>query len=221
MRYGNLVPAARRHYGSWSRAVIDAGFDPQRMRRSPTWSRERIIEAILTRTLRNESLERRSVQDRNLVDAATRMFGSWRAAVAVANMGSMPDAASRQEGGSASATTPNPEQHRYHRKWTDEQILASIVLRHRNNLSMRAVATYKSDPTLYRAALRRYGRWLVALHAAGLNPFLLREAPAVLIQGTRNEAAADEAARLLQTEKRQLHGIPRSAGCTSQSRPCG
>jgi hypothetical protein len=96
-RYGHLVQAARRHYGSWSKAVMLAGVDPQQLRRTPPWTKERVIEGILLRTIRNESLERRVVEPRAMVDAGTRLFGSWRAALVAAgvNAGEPPETASR------------------------------------------------------------------------------------------------------------------------------
>ena len=46
-RYGSMLPAARRLFGSWSKAVLAAGVDPTKLRRVVPWTRERVIEAIL------------------------------------------------------------------------------------------------------------------------------------------------------------------------------
>lgn len=86
IRHGYLVRAAHRHFGSWDAAVAVAGVDPARLNRSPTWTRERIIEGILERALDNAPLGSRSVQPRSLSEAALRVFGSWRAALEAAGV---------------------------------------------------------------------------------------------------------------------------------------
>jgi hypothetical protein len=85
-RYGNLAAAARRIFGSWSRAVIAAGVDPEKLRAIPSWTRERVIEEILIRALKNEPLRARSVQPKSLADAGVRLFGNWSSALAAAGI---------------------------------------------------------------------------------------------------------------------------------------
>ncbi len=85
-RHGYLVAAARRSFGSWAVAVVAAGVDPQRLRPPRLWTRERLVEAILTRALRGEPLGRRGVQPRSLAEAAAREFGSWAAALRAAGL---------------------------------------------------------------------------------------------------------------------------------------
>ena len=55
-RYGYLVPAARRCFGSWANALIAAGVKPERLQRAPAWTKERVLESILMRALNNEPL---------------------------------------------------------------------------------------------------------------------------------------------------------------------
>jgi hypothetical protein len=81
LRHGDLVSAARRIFGSWPKAVIAAGVDPAKLSRVVPWTRERVIEAILTRALRNEPLRTRTVKPRSLVVAGQRIFGCWGAAL--------------------------------------------------------------------------------------------------------------------------------------------
>src|SRR5580692_5814910 len=50
-RYGSMRSAARRLFGSWSKAILAAGIDPTRFRRVVPWNRELVIEGILTRAL--------------------------------------------------------------------------------------------------------------------------------------------------------------------------
>lgn len=85
-RYHALVVAARRHFGSWPRAVLAAGVDPEKLQRDGRWTKARIIEAILTRTLEDKRLNSHSVRPRSLVDAGARVFGSWRSALIAAGI---------------------------------------------------------------------------------------------------------------------------------------
>ncbi|MGD0094586.1 MAG: hypothetical protein ABSE73_32145 [Planctomycetota bacterium] len=85
-RYGSMLSAARRLFGSWSKAVLAAGVDPARLQRVVPWTRERVIEAILTRALRNEPLAAQVTHPRSLVEAGRRFFGSWAAAVEAAGL---------------------------------------------------------------------------------------------------------------------------------------
>lgn len=50
------------------------------------WSRERIIESILTRTLNNEVLDPRTMQSKSLAAAGERLFGTWGAALVAAGL---------------------------------------------------------------------------------------------------------------------------------------
>ena len=51
-RFGSMVSAARRLFGSWSKAIPASGVDPAKLRRVVPWTRERVLETLLTRTLR-------------------------------------------------------------------------------------------------------------------------------------------------------------------------
>lgn len=181
-RYGHFIHAARRHFGSWAKAVMAAGIDPQRMRRSPSWSKERVIEGILTRALRNEPLERRFVQPRAFVEAGTRLFGSWKAALTVAGVAQPTTKPMEQRHTLLSATgilrtsvgsktdESGSPHHRPHTQWTERQILDAVMDRNRNNQLLYATAVYTENRVLYRAATRRFGNWKNTLIAAGLDP---------------------------------------------------
>jgi hypothetical protein len=80
-RYSYLMDAARRHFGSWTKAIVAAGVDPEKLRRVKPWTKERIIEAILTRALHSEPLGSTTVRPRSLAEAGARVFGSWKAAM--------------------------------------------------------------------------------------------------------------------------------------------
>lgn len=79
---------AKKHFGSWTKAVEAAGFSVSRRSAKRTWSREMIIS-----DLRRLHAECRSVSstifvklDAPLVSAAQRYFGSWRAALDAAGL---------------------------------------------------------------------------------------------------------------------------------------
>jgi hypothetical protein len=173
-RYSHLVQAARRHFGSWSKAVIAAGVDPAKLRRVAPWTKERIIEAILTRALNNEPLGSQSTRPRSLAEAGSRVFGSWTSALAAAGVDPKRYTC-RQPGSGVGMTSRTPghtaqNTHRPGPRWSNEGVLEAILARLREQKRMNSTAVCKDDNSLYRAAKRRYGGWHNALLAAGLNP---------------------------------------------------
>ncbi len=173
-RYHNLVSAARRHFGSWSKAVVAAGVDPAKLQRVVPWSRERVIEAILTRTLRSEPLVARLIEPRSLVDAGQRFFGSWRAAVSAAGVDPRAtELQPRRIKGPARVTARAAIPKRPRRPplvWTDERILQAIVDRVREGKRINSWAVSRDHASLYRTARRHYGTWDAAIRAAGFDP---------------------------------------------------
>jgi len=85
-RFGSVVQAARRYFGSWTKAVVAAGVNPKKLKRVQPWTKERIIEAILTRVLNSQPVYSRPASPRNLADAAAKAFGSWGAALVAAGL---------------------------------------------------------------------------------------------------------------------------------------
>ena len=77
---------ARRCFGSWTKAVIAAGINPERLQRVPAWTKERVLESILLRALNNQPMGSRTVKPRNLADAGAKYFGTWRSALAAAGV---------------------------------------------------------------------------------------------------------------------------------------
>ncbi len=172
-RYGSMLSAARRHFGSWSKAVLASGVDPAKLRRVVPWTRERIIEAILTRALRNESLAVRSTQPRSLVEAGRRVFGSWSAALEVAGLD--PHVVALRTDTTPRcirATTPTTsgERRRPAKSWTKAAIIAAIKMRLADQKPLFATAIIREDTALYRAARRHFKNWRNALLAADLCP---------------------------------------------------
>jgi len=163
-RNPTLVAAARRTYGSWSKAVIAAGCDPTRFQRVLPWTAERIVEAILIRAIKSEPLGSHATRPRSLVDAAQRVFGSWTAAKEAAGL----DPQKQMLVVSAPARTPALRQERH--PWTDAEIVEAIRARFRDRKRVNARAVREDHKALYAAARRRFGSWGNALRAAGFGP---------------------------------------------------
>ena len=85
-RFGSLVSAARRIFGSWSKAILASGVDPAKLRRVVPWTRERVLETLLTRALRNQPVSARLMEPRSIVEAGRRFFGSWSATLEAAGL---------------------------------------------------------------------------------------------------------------------------------------
>jgi hypothetical protein len=182
-RYGDLIGAARRVFGNWTKAVVAAGVDPVRLQRVPRWTRERIIEAVLTRALRNEPLKARSVENRSLVAAGQRFFGSWTATLQAAGLDPAVYTARRSPmaiGLTASVLVPGVTERdtarpgrtpiRAKRRWSKEAVVAGILARLGEQKGLNTDSVHRNDAGLYRAGIREYGNWRQALLAAGLNP---------------------------------------------------
>jgi hypothetical protein len=180
-RYGSMVSAARRLFGSWSKAVLAAGVDPTKLQRVKPWTPDRVIECILTHALRGESLAARSMQPRSIVEAGRRFFGSWRAALETAGLDPKVSvigttAPSTRASGMAPATGTETAR-RPTQCWSREAIIAAIQVRLRQQKPLHASALYRDDSALYHAARRRFGNWSNALIAAGLSPDDHRRGP--------------------------------------------
>lgn len=203
-RYHNLVSAARRHFGSWSKAVMAAGVDPTKLQRVVPWSRERVIEAILTRTLRSEPLVARLIEPRSLVDAGQRFFGSWKAAVSAAGVDPrVTELPPRRVKKAARVTVRVATPKRPRRPppvWTDERILQAIVDRVREGKRINSWAVSRDHASLYRTARRHFGTWDAAIRAAGFDPLehrrdrgvAPRAGPSDVRKSQRNDAVRPE-----------------------------
>jgi hypothetical protein len=167
-RYGSMVAAARRLFGSWTKAVVAAGVDPTKFQRVVPWTRELVLEAILKRALRNDPLTLRHTQPRSLVEAGRRFFGCWSAALAAAGLdpkscGSSPDTLSP-------IARQAPARQTRRQPWTKELVVTAIARRLAERQPMNSQSIYHQDRSLLSAAVRRFGNWSNALRAAGLDP---------------------------------------------------
>lgn len=182
--YGSLMRAARRLYGSWPAAIIAAGADPVKLRTFPPWTKDRIIEAILTRALRNEPLRSHSVRPKSLSSAGIRIFGSWRQALAAAGLDpkryAQPCPDESQETPAPSTACQQAARLRFHESRkatrglspypTGESVLHAIRSRMNERQSNSAMPVYRENLPLYRAARRFFSSWRNALAAAGFDP---------------------------------------------------
>lgn len=118
------------------------------------WSKDEIALEILRLYSTNQPLSYGEMQKNNLrlLRAATRYFGSWKAAIEYAGL--------------------DYNKIRRYQVWTRDRILEQIRQYHREgrDLSWRHVST-ELDAPLAAAAIRsnRFGSWQNALEAAGLN----------------------------------------------------
>jgi len=83
----DLIVAAAKYVGSWTRARALAGVSFKPMRRSTmeAWDAARVVAVIRERRHRDEPLAASKVP-RSLLSAAGRIFGSWRAAITAAGL---------------------------------------------------------------------------------------------------------------------------------------
>jgi hypothetical protein len=172
-RFGNLVSAARRIFGSWSKAILASGVDPAKLRRVAPWTRERVLETLLTRALRNQPVSARLMEPRSIVEAGRRFFGSWSATLEAAGLDPAvytvrprpTQASARAPSVTGTRRAPPPRQ-----AWTPEKVVAAIRARHLQQKPLNAVALQREETPLYCAARRHFKNWRSALFAAGLCP---------------------------------------------------
>jgi hypothetical protein len=172
-RFGNLVSAARRVFGSWSKAILASGVDPAKLRRVAPWTRERILETLLTRALRNQPVSARLMEPRSIVEAGRRFFGTWSATLEAAGLDpavyTVRPRSTRARASAPSVTgarrAPPPRL-----SWTPEKVVAAIRARHLQQKPLYAVAVQREETPLYCAARRHFKNWRSALLAAGLCP---------------------------------------------------
>lgn len=181
-RYHNLVSSARRHFGSWPKAVLTAGVELTRLQRVVAWNRERVIEAILTRALRNETLVARLVEPRSLVQAGRRFFGRWPAAVTAAGVDpalTVLPPRRDERSGQKKARAPRAKYPVTPRKtWTKERVIAAMLARLQEGRPINSSALRREDCSLFRAMRRYLKNWNEAMRVAGLDPALYRHGAA-------------------------------------------
>jgi hypothetical protein len=152
-----LVSAAAYHFGSYRRAVEQAGIDYATVLRRPRWTRGRIIALIKAARRRGEKLYWSGVTRRRdeLGKAAfaalqPRLFGKWHRALHAAGLDA--DDISR------------------YRHWDRNSIVFELKSRYRENEPLSSGALQHDDPGLHAAAIRHFGAYDSALRAANFDP---------------------------------------------------
>ncbi len=141
----SLVSAAHRLFGSWNAAVTAAGFHPTRTSRTPRrqWTRQKVLHEI--HRLHQRGLPLTKATDPQLFHSASRLFGNWSKALVAARL------------------EPRPR-----RRWSKQALLDE--LRRLFDEGQFDRSSRVEDRRLYDAAERFFGRWSVALRAAGVLP---------------------------------------------------
>jgi hypothetical protein len=173
-RYHNLVTSARRHFGSWAKAVLAAGVKPTKLQRVVPWNQQRVIEAVLTRVLRGDSLVARDIEPRSLVEASHRLYGSWSAALKAAGLDPVfPASAPKRDIGPSSnnkLAIKSVRTEAVRQLWTKDRVVSGLLARLREQKPMDCTSMVRDDASLYHAARRHFRSWSEAMLAAGLNP---------------------------------------------------
>ena len=150
-----LASAALRWFRCWNDALDAAGIDPARWsRRVPTWTRDRVIQAIQEIHSRGGTVSHAALRRNSVTRAATLLFGSWDAALRAAGL--------------------DPDEVRIYRKpWTSDEVMQEIQRKARMGAPLNAKNV---SPYSLRCRGRIFfGSWDAALAAAGLDPAKVRK----------------------------------------------
>lgn len=125
---------------------------------SPKYAgRDDVIRAILRMEVKGKSLKASRVRetDRELSNAAVRLFGNWGKALRAAGI--------------------DPEKVSGRRNWTLQRVVRAIHALHRRGIALNYGAAYKADSGIPQAAAKLFGSWDAALEAAGYEPDHIRQ----------------------------------------------
>ncbi len=152
------------------------------------WSRDKIIREILRRESAGLPLTAGggSGVENKMYQAATRIFGSWRHAVATAGV-------------SAGLVTPQE-------RWHPTRILKSIQSLSRRRKPSHFAELEKRHAGLVRAARRIFGTWHKAVIAAGIDPAVFH----LVRPWSRERVIEGVLKRALNNESLDLARVPRS-----------
>jgi hypothetical protein len=155
----SLMRASAWHFGTWRRAVEEAGIDYETLSRYRRWTKERIVARIQELYAQGQDLSWRAISqevDPALAASALRPngFGSWPEAIEAAGL-DINDVA------------------RY-KYWNKDRVLKAIQERHKAGVNLSSRNAQKNDQSLFCAARRRFETWDNALEAAGLDASKIR-----------------------------------------------
>ena len=149
-----LISAASRLFLSWDEALECAGIDPEAWRmRVPTWTRERVIEAIQTIHGSGGNVSHTVLKRNSVTHAGCLLFGSWDDALRAAGL--------------------VPEQNRIRRRpWTPDEVVQEIQRKSQAGEPLNARDV--SPHSLRSRGTEFFGSWDAALTAAGLDSARIR-----------------------------------------------
>lgn len=157
-----IISASAYYFGSYRKAVAQAGFDYDQIRRKPKWSEQKIVAVIRKLRRDGEDLNWRSVILRRdevgrAASAAVKphLFGSWNEAVEAAGL--------------------NPRRVSRYRRWTAEEVVTVLDQRSQRKQPINALAIQRELPGLYTAAVRHYGSYDHAIREVGIDPATIRQ----------------------------------------------
>ena len=137
-----LYAAAKRLFGSWTKARETAGFP---IRRRPSLPAEEVLRQITEHASNKRALIKLRESNPHIYNSAKRHFGSWLGACQAAGV----------------PVTPL-------NSWTKEKLIAAIQKRHADGHELRY--TWKEDTAMFGSAVHYFGNWQAALEAAGFEP---------------------------------------------------
>ena len=158
----SLYMAACFHWGGWKQAIQGAGLKYSEVRvkkaaHKVVWNEEIIVRTILFLNTQGEPLNSNYVQTKHplLYRATYVYFDGWAQAVTVAGLDY------------SSLRKKKPM-----RIWSKKAIVAEVLRRSREGLSIRGGEVTNEDRGLYHAALRHFGKngWAKARMLAGFAP---------------------------------------------------
>jgi hypothetical protein len=184
-----LHSRAVRVFGSWGKALVEAGVDPKEVSEGKYRTPDSVLEGIHKRVRAGIQPEAKFVlkgehADSSLYGGALRHFGGWIKALKAAGINYRP-------------------LRRRAAYQTRDELLSAIRERHANGLPLEGVSVRSGehvDWSLYGAAERLFGNWAEAVHVA------LPDAP--LLRRWREKAGAPKATPVPPAQPREQPGIP-------------
>jgi lipase chaperone LimK len=157
-----LLSAAAYHFGSYRKAVQQAGVDYATVLRRPWWTRKKIIELIKKARRHGLDLHWSAISRRRdllgraaLASLQARLFGKWSRALHAAGLDA--DEISRYQ------------------RWDRNTVIFELKSRAQEGEPMSSGTLQKKDAALHAAAVRYFANYDTALRAAKLEPGRFRQ----------------------------------------------
>lgn len=157
-----LISASAYHFGSYRRAVEQAGLVYADILRRPRWNKKQIIQLIKAGRRKGVDLHWSAITCRRdelgkaaFASLQPRLFGRWDRALQAAGL--------------------DPEEIARYRRWGPTEIIFELRQRRQDGQALNSGALQEEDPSLHAAAVRHYGSYDAALVAARLDPADIRQ----------------------------------------------